>query len=541
MRIKNVISKTARVMALTMAVTIMTPMASVPMPVEASSIRLSKKNATIKVGQTIILKVKGTKKQVKWSSSKSSVAKVTKKGKVTGKKAGSAKITAKVKGKKLICKITVKSKSKKTINPQTPVKSNNPLIKETNLPQSTNTPDENKSPNRTQTPFETEKPNVTIVPNVTNVPWKTNEPIWNVTSTPQNTDVPGENKNPIGTQMPIGTIIPKDTLTPILTEKPEKTVTPNETKTPVNLALNFYLEPFDPERPNSQFVYVHLVNHTKEDVYIETEAYMTTKGENYPAMIGDTKEGHLERIEPVPEDDNYGQQLLYDSKEYVMGNYTDETFWLKSDENSTFTFFFWIGEKRYRATINYDQGGAIFTEASDTDVLQPIVTNTPSTEKPEETKTPVKLPLSFYLEPYNAEAPNVQGLYVHFVNHTQQYVYVETEAYVTTKGVNYPAMIFDTKEGDLIEVNPHDLNDTVGSTDIFESKENVMGNYTDETFWLKLDENSTLTFFFRIGNKRYHATIGYDQGGAIFTEALDTDVLQPIETSTPIKENIYME
>lgn len=45
-----------------MALTIMTPMASVPTIVESSSIRLSKKNATIKVGQTIILKVKGTKK-----------------------------------------------------------------------------------------------------------------------------------------------------------------------------------------------------------------------------------------------------------------------------------------------------------------------------------------------------------------------------------------------------------------------------------------------------------------------------------------------
>lgn len=60
-----------------------------------------------------------------------------------------------------------------------------------------------------------------------------------------------------------------------------------------------------------------------------------------------------------------------------MGNYTDETFQLKLDGNLTFTFFFWIGEKRYHVTINYDQEGAIFTEVSDTDVLQPIVTSTP--------------------------------------------------------------------------------------------------------------------------------------------------------------------
>lgn len=40
---------------------------------------------------------------------------------MTGKKAGSAKITAKVKGKKLICKITVKSKTKKPVKTNIPV------------------------------------------------------------------------------------------------------------------------------------------------------------------------------------------------------------------------------------------------------------------------------------------------------------------------------------------------------------------------------------------------------------------------------------
>ncbi|MDE7425818.1 MAG: Ig-like domain-containing protein [Lachnospiraceae bacterium] len=110
MSMKNIKRKILGVMALTMAVTLKVPTTAVTNSVGAASIQLSKKNATIEVGQTITLKVEGTKNKVKWSSSKSSVAKVTQKGKVTGKKAGSAKITAKVKGKKLICKVTVKKK-----------------------------------------------------------------------------------------------------------------------------------------------------------------------------------------------------------------------------------------------------------------------------------------------------------------------------------------------------------------------------------------------------------------------------------------------
>lgn len=48
------------------------------------------------VGKTYKLKVKGTSKRAKWSSSKKSVATVTSKGKVTAIKAGKAKITAKI-------------------------------------------------------------------------------------------------------------------------------------------------------------------------------------------------------------------------------------------------------------------------------------------------------------------------------------------------------------------------------------------------------------------------------------------------------------
>ena len=73
----------------------------------ASKVKLSKRKASLIKGQTLKLKVTGTKSKVKWSSNKKSVATVSSKGKVTAKKKGTATITAKVNGKKYKCKITV--------------------------------------------------------------------------------------------------------------------------------------------------------------------------------------------------------------------------------------------------------------------------------------------------------------------------------------------------------------------------------------------------------------------------------------------------
>lgn len=78
------------------------------MPVQAAKVKLNKKTVTINVGKTVQLKIKGTSKKAKWSSSNKNVATVSKKGKVKGKKAGTAIITAKVGKKKLKCKVTVK-------------------------------------------------------------------------------------------------------------------------------------------------------------------------------------------------------------------------------------------------------------------------------------------------------------------------------------------------------------------------------------------------------------------------------------------------
>lgn len=79
------------------------------MPIRKSSgVKINKKTATIYVGESVKLKITGTSKKVTWKSSDSSVAKVSKKGTVTGISAGRATITAKVAQKKYKCKIEVK-------------------------------------------------------------------------------------------------------------------------------------------------------------------------------------------------------------------------------------------------------------------------------------------------------------------------------------------------------------------------------------------------------------------------------------------------
>lgn len=77
-----------------------------------AAVKLNKTKLTIATGQSSTLKVKNTKKKAKWSSNNKLVATVTKKGKVTGKAAGKATITAQIGKKKYKCSVTVKNAKK---------------------------------------------------------------------------------------------------------------------------------------------------------------------------------------------------------------------------------------------------------------------------------------------------------------------------------------------------------------------------------------------------------------------------------------------
>ena len=88
------------------------------MPVASSQtkakVRLNKTKITMYVGKKVTLKVNGgsskQKKRATWKTSNKKVATVSKKGVVKAKSKGSAKITVRVAGRKLICKVTVKNK-----------------------------------------------------------------------------------------------------------------------------------------------------------------------------------------------------------------------------------------------------------------------------------------------------------------------------------------------------------------------------------------------------------------------------------------------
>ena len=92
--------------------------AMVPQSAQAAKkIKLEKKTVTVTVGKTVKLKLKNNKKKVKWTviSGKKNVI-LSKKGKasatIKGKKAGKAKVQAKIGKKKYVCKVTVKNPKK---------------------------------------------------------------------------------------------------------------------------------------------------------------------------------------------------------------------------------------------------------------------------------------------------------------------------------------------------------------------------------------------------------------------------------------------
>ncbi len=117
---------------------------------EAAKIKLNKKKVELSEGETVTLKIKGTKKRVKWSSTNKKVATVNSKGKVKAKKEGRTTIKAKVGKKKYSCRIIV---NKKEVPVATTATTPAPEVVPTVVP--TVTPTENVVPSQTPVPTAT--------------------------------------------------------------------------------------------------------------------------------------------------------------------------------------------------------------------------------------------------------------------------------------------------------------------------------------------------------------------------------------------------
>ena len=88
-----------------------------------AKIKLNKTKISLQRGKTYTLKVKGTKKKSEsGQANKKTIATVTRKGKVTAKKQGTAVITASCGEYKVTCKITVKNPSLKLTKSSATVK-----------------------------------------------------------------------------------------------------------------------------------------------------------------------------------------------------------------------------------------------------------------------------------------------------------------------------------------------------------------------------------------------------------------------------------
>lgn len=107
--------KTKKIISLFLCLAlVLCPVLSEKRMMAKSKIYLNRKKVTVTVRKTVKLKIKGTKKKVTWKSLKRKIATVSQKGVVKGCHAGKTSITAKVAGKKFVCRVTVKPKKKKT-------------------------------------------------------------------------------------------------------------------------------------------------------------------------------------------------------------------------------------------------------------------------------------------------------------------------------------------------------------------------------------------------------------------------------------------
>lgn len=345
----------------------------------ATKMRLNKTSASINVGKKVTLKVIGCKKAVSWKTSNKIVATVKKSGKnsavVTGKNIGTAKVTAKVKGKKFTCTVKVSKKkyteAAPTFQPSTIFQGWTPATSNTTGSTSGSTSGANTS--------------ATLNPNPTVIPGGGFDPSVSTTT-------PGA-----------------------VTSERKFNYRPIDTSRPAKLDAKFYLSDFIEGEENRQCIDVNVCNNMTEDILIEPEAYIQTDGVCYPALnalCGPDRMDYTTVIEgkktssenEVSETEEANQLkphvVTYDAYDCVSGylaEHSDGYFWVPSNKNSIFIFYIRVANKRYMTVVNFNKDDAKFYEADSSDLLFEIeggdnkteATSTPKvTESPKVTSTP---------------------------------------------------------------------------------------------------------------------------------------------------------
>lgn len=209
-----------KAIAVTLSLALATTGILVGSPVKSDAkpkIALNKKKVTLTVGKSVKLKLKGTGKKAKWSSSNENVAMVSSSGKVMALKAGKTKITAKIKKKKYFCNVTVKKKAAATPEETARViPTRMPFVVQTPVPVTTGKT--TNAPTATRTPTGTGKLCVSGNPAETNAPVDPDTP-----------DKPEETKAPVkpdDQEKPETTKEPEETKAPTESGEPEKTKAP---------------------------------------------------------------------------------------------------------------------------------------------------------------------------------------------------------------------------------------------------------------------------------------------------------------------------
>ena len=124
---------------------------------KSNAVKLNITKKKISVGSSFQLKVKGNvsrKTVVTWKSSNKKIAVVSKKGKVTGKKAGKTQITVTVGGnnKKAVCKVTVQKKKNSSSKPVTTLTPDSNVVPSSPVPGVADNPTVSQAPASTASP-----------------------------------------------------------------------------------------------------------------------------------------------------------------------------------------------------------------------------------------------------------------------------------------------------------------------------------------------------------------------------------------------------